>query len=68
MKGTVMAKQRQVNENWSISFTRREKNSGEDMINLSMSWENGDVEHAMENLNTWLTAIKAPLKVVEENK
>jgi len=65
MKGTVMAKQRQVNENWSISFTRREKNSGEDMINLSMSWENGDVEHAMENLNTWLTAIKAPLKVVE---
>ncbi len=60
-----MAKQRQVNENWNISFTRRDKNSSEDIINLSMSWENGDVEHVMENLNTWLTAIKMPLKVVE---
>ena len=60
-----MAKQRQVNENWNISFTRRDKNSSEDIINLSMSWENGDVEHVMENLNTWLTAIKTPLKVVD---
>jgi hypothetical protein len=65
MKGSAMAKQRQVNENWNISFTRRDKNSSEDIINLSMSWENGDVEHVMENLNTWLTAIKMPLKVVE---
>ena len=60
-----MAKQRQVNESWNISFTRRDKNSSEDIINLSMSWENGDVEHVMESLNTWLTAIKTPLKVVE---
>lgn len=54
-----------MNENWNISFTRRDKNSSEDIINLSMSWENGDVEHVMDNLNTWLTAIKAPLKVAD---
>lgn len=60
-----MAKQRQANDNWNVSFNRRDKNTSEEIVNLSMSWENGDVEHVMENLNTWLAAIKIPLKVVE---
>lgn len=61
-----MAKARELNENWNVSFTRRDRNSNEDMINLSMSWENHDYEHARKNLNTWLTAIGVPLEVVDK--
>jgi hypothetical protein len=61
-----MAKPRELNENWNVTFSRRDRATNEDLINLSLNWENHDYEHARKNLNTWLTAIGAPLEVVEK--
>ena len=36
-----------------------------DIIDISMNFDNPDTEQLAENLNTWLQAIKIPLKVVE---
>ena len=60
-----MGKQVKLNESWNVSYSSREATTGEDVISLQMNWENRDVETTMKNLNTWLTAIGVPLKVVE---
>jgi len=50
-----MAK-RTTNENFNVSYYCRDKNTGEDIKNMTMNWENRSTEEIMDNLNTWLTA------------
>ena len=50
-----MAK-RVTNENFNVSYYCRDKNTGEDIKNMTMNWENRSTEEIMDNLNTWLTA------------
>jgi hypothetical protein len=60
-----MAKAKQMNESWNVSYNARERNSGEDIKCVSMNWENRSPEEIMENLNTWLVACGYQLKVVQ---
>lgn len=48
-----------------LTFTNRNED-GDDIINVSISWENGDLNALQDNLNTWLRSINAPLKVIAE--
>jgi hypothetical protein len=61
-----MPKQTKINESWSVSYYARDGQSGEDVLNLQLSWENRSVEEVMKHLNTWLTAINVPLTVVNK--
>ena len=45
-----------TNENFNVSYYCRDKNTGEDVKNMTMSWENRSLEEVMDNLNTWLNA------------
>jgi len=49
-----------------LSFYRRDKNSGDDIISININWENGDLNTLQANINTWLRSIKVPLKVVAD--
>lgn len=46
-----------------LTFTKRNED-GDDIINVNISWENGDWHALQNNLNTWLRSINVPLKVV----
>jgi hypothetical protein len=50
-----MAK-RTTNENFNVSYYCRDKNTGEDIKNMTMNWENRSIDEIIDNLNTWLTA------------
>jgi hypothetical protein len=54
-----------MNESWNVSYSARERNSGEDIKCVSMNLENRSPEEVMENLNTWLVACGYQLKVVQ---
>jgi hypothetical protein len=58
-----MAK-RTTNENFNVSYYCRDKNTGEDIKNMTMNWENRSIEEIIDNLNTWLTAAGYPELVV----
>jgi hypothetical protein len=45
-----------TNENFSVTYTCRDKNTSDDIKNVSMNWENRSVDEIVDNLNTWLTA------------
>lgn len=60
-----MARAQKLNESWNVQYYARDSQTSEDVLSLQMNWENRDVESVMKNLNTWLTAIGIPLKVVE---
>lgn len=51
--------------NTNLHFYERDGN-GNDVININISWENGDNHALQTNLNTWLRSIGAPLKVVTD--
>ena len=53
------------NSNTNLQFYERDED-GNDIININISWENGDNHALQANLNTWLRSIGAPLKVVAE--
>ena len=36
----------------------------DDIININISWENGDIHTLQTNLNKWLASVGAPLKAV----
>lgn len=46
-----------------LSYYVRDNNSGDDIINININWEQGDASVLKENLNRWLKAINAPLSV-----
>lgn len=58
-----MARNKVSNESWSVSYTARDKNTNEDIMDLNMRWENLDAQTVCDRLNTWLTAVKIPLEV-----
>lgn len=49
----------------SLSYSKRDED-GNDLINVDVSWENGDLYALQENLNTWLRACNVSLKVVAD--
>lgn len=50
-------------KNTSLSYNLR-NDDGDDIININISWENGDLNTLQANLNTWLRSMGVPLKVV----
>jgi hypothetical protein len=60
-----MAK-KQISENWTVSYTCREKNTSDDIRCINMNWENRPVEEVIDNLNTWLVAAGYGQLVVSE--
>jgi hypothetical protein len=61
-----MPKQTKINESWNVQYYARDGQTGDDVLNLQMNWENRSPEEVMKNLNTWLTAINIPLTVVNK--
>jgi hypothetical protein len=61
-----MPKQTKMYENWNVQYYARDGQTNEDILNLQMSWENRSPDEVMKNLNTWLSAINIPLKVVNK--
>ena len=62
-----MARQeKKLNENWNVQYYARDAQTNEDILNLTMSWENRDVESVKKNINTWLSAIGIPLVVTDK--
>ena len=47
----------------TLSYNLR-NDDGDDIININISWENGDLNALQANLNTWLRSMGVPLKVV----
>jgi hypothetical protein len=45
-----------TNENFNVSYYLRDKNTSDDIRNISMTWENRSLDEIIDNLNTWLTA------------
>jgi len=65
--GGYMARQeKKLNENWNVQYYARDAQTNEDILNLTMSWENRDVESVKKNLNTWLSAIGLALTVTDK--
>ena len=54
---------RPVYESWSVSYTVRDSDSS-DVKAINMSWEKQSLAQVLENLNTFLVATGASLKVV----
>jgi hypothetical protein len=53
-----------TNENFNVSYYLRDKNTSDDIRNISMTWENRSLDEIVDNLNTWLTAAGYPELVV----
>jgi hypothetical protein len=53
-----------TNENFNVSYYLRDKNTSDDIRNISMTWENRSLDEIIDNLNTWLTAAGYPELVV----
>ena len=45
-----------TNETFNVSYTCRDKNTSDDVKNVSMSWENRSADEIRDNLNVWLVA------------
>jgi hypothetical protein len=62
-----MAKnEKKLNENWNVQYYARDAQTNEDVLNLTMSWENRDAESVKKNLNIWLSAIGVALIVTDK--
>jgi hypothetical protein len=45
-----------TNEGFNVSYYCRDKNTSDDVKNVTMSWDNRSIEEIRDNLNIWLTA------------
>lgn len=45
-----------TNEGFNVSYYCRDKNTNDDIKNVSMNWENRSADEIRDNLNTWLVA------------
>jgi hypothetical protein len=63
-----MAKKRQKDERWNVSYTFRDRETSDDIRCVSMNWENLSAEEIISNLNTWLVATGYDQLVVTEKK
>lgn len=50
---------------YSLSYSARDEDTRDTYRDISMNFDNPDMETLADNLNTWLQAIKLPLKIVE---
>lgn len=50
---------------YSLNYTSRDEDTRDTFKDISFSFDNPSIEELTDNLNTWLQAIKLPLKVVE---
>lgn len=64
MEYLAMARSKKVNESFTVGYNSREKNTNDSVKDISMTWENRDLEDIKNNLNTWIRAIELPLEVV----
>jgi hypothetical protein len=53
-----------LNEVWTVSYDRRDRDRNDTMRRVEMSWENRTPAQVAENLNAFLIATGAQLKVV----
>ena len=58
-----MAKNLEVS--YTLSYSARDEDTRDTHRDISINFDNPNTEQLAENLNTWLQAIKIPLKVVE---
>ena len=52
-----MSKAKQVTENFNLSFSSRERNTSDTILDCNISFENPDDDVIIQRLNTWLQAI-----------
>ena len=52
-----MSKEKQVTENFNLSFSSRDRNTSDTILDCNISFENPTDEIVMHRLNTWLEAI-----------
>ena len=60
-----MAKSK-TNDSYNVSYTLRDNSGGDDIISVSMNWENRDLEEVKKNFNTFLTSIGVDLVVIDK--
>ena len=53
-------------DNYSVEYTLRDDNTNDDIVRVSMNWENRSLEEVKNNLNKWLVSIELPLEVVDK--
>lgn len=53
-------------DSYSVEYTLRDDNTNDDIIRLSMNWENRSLEEVKNNLNKWLVSVDIPLEVVDK--
>jgi hypothetical protein len=60
-----MAKSK-TNDSYNVSYTLRDNSGGDDIISVSMNWENRDLEEVKKNFNTFLNSIGVDLVVTDK--
>lgn len=50
---------------YNLSYTSRDEDTRDTNRDISFNFDNPNIEELTDNLNTWLQAIKLPLKVVK---
>jgi hypothetical protein len=53
-------------DNYSVEYTLRDDNTNDDIVRVSMNWENRSLEEVKNNLNKWLVSVDIPLEVVDK--
>lgn len=61
-----MAKSSKTKDTYNVSYTLRDANTHDDIVCVSMNWENRSIEEVKANLNTWLVASGLALEVVDK--
>jgi hypothetical protein len=61
-----MAKEKKTKDSYSVSYTLRDNDTHDDIVCVSMNWENRSPEEVKVNLNTWLVASGLSLEVVDK--
>lgn len=52
-----MSKDKQITENFSLSYSSRDRNTSDTILDCNISFENPTDDVVMYRLNTWLEAI-----------
>jgi hypothetical protein len=52
-------------ESWTMNYRAYERETGDDIRNLNVSWENRSVSEVRDNLNAFLTMVGIRLTVVD---
>jgi len=52
-----MSKAKQITENFNLSYSSRERNTSDTILDCNISFENPDDDVVIHRLNTWLEAI-----------